>query len=181
MPHRNYLLNLLHNYRCNTEEESAKLKNFISFVEKSPDCFHRSNLEGHITASALLFSPDKKSVLLTHHKKIGQWLQLGGHADGMIDPFEVALKEAKEESGINEIYAESKTIFDFDIHFIEKHKNDPAHYHYDLRYIMHSRSFDFIVSEESNTLEWVLVKKILESDLYEPSLKRMIKKSCDQR
>jgi len=37
-------------------------------------------------------------VLLTHHKKLGKWLQLGGHSDGNSNMLDVALKEAKEES-----------------------------------------------------------------------------------
>ena len=38
---------------------------------------------------------------MTHHKKIGKWLQLGGHSDGEEDLLKVSQREAKEESGIN--------------------------------------------------------------------------------
>ena len=55
-------------------------------------------------------------VLMTHHRKLNMWLQLGGHADGMEDLISVAIREAKEESGFNEFVLLSDRIFDLDIH-----------------------------------------------------------------
>jgi 8-oxo-dGTP pyrophosphatase MutT (NUDIX family) len=64
------------------------------------DPFTRERLEGHFTGSAWLVSGDGLRVLLTHHRKLGRWLQLGGHADGDRDLARVALREAEEESGL---------------------------------------------------------------------------------
>ena len=65
-----------------------------------PDCFERSCVPGHVTGSAWLVSHDRSRFLLTHHRKLGRWLQLGGHSDGDPDTAQVALREAREESGI---------------------------------------------------------------------------------
>ena len=60
----------------------------------------------------------KTEILMTHHKKIGKWLQLGGHSDGEEDLLKVSQREAKEESGINNFIILGKEIFDMDIHEI---------------------------------------------------------------
>ena len=73
---------------------------FRDFVHDNAKCFDRSNMPGHITGSALVLNQDLSKVLLTHHKKLGMWLQLGGHADGHHIAHEVAMTEALEESGL---------------------------------------------------------------------------------
>ena len=60
-----------------------------------PDCYERTSPTGHFTGSAWLVSGDGQRVLLTHHRKLDRWLQLGGHADGSGDLAEVALREAR--------------------------------------------------------------------------------------
>ena len=64
------------------------------------DCFDRTCRPGHITAAAWILSADRRRSLLTHHRKLDRWLQLGGHADGQWHVEEVALREAREESGL---------------------------------------------------------------------------------
>ena len=71
------------------------LDRFIKFIEQNPNCFERSN-KGHITGSAWIVNHDNSKVLLTHHRKLNLWLQLGGHADGEPDTKAVSLKEAQE-------------------------------------------------------------------------------------
>ncbi len=155
-------------------EERAKI---IDFINNNPDCFMRSNLSGHITGSAWLIDETKTQVLLTHHKKLQEWLQLGGHADGDSDILNVALKEAHEESGITSIEPLSREIFDIDVHEIPEHKGVPAHYHYDVRFLLVAKSKDFIISEESNDLAWISIKDIAQSNSFDPSLRRMAEKS----
>ena len=134
----------------------------IDFIEHNPDCFERTNLEGHVNGSAWVLSPDEQKVLLTHHKKLNRWLQLGGHSDGDPNTWNVALREATEESGIQGIEFVIKEIFDIDIHTIPENpkKNEPEHKHYDVRFLLKAPTEDFIVSEESNSLKWVDKKEL---------------------
>ena len=94
---------------------------------------------------------------MTHHKKLNKWLQLGGHSDGDPDTWKVALREATEESGIDNIAFVTRQIFDIDIHTIPENlkKNEPEHKHYDVRFLLKAPTEDFVVSEESNFLKWV--------------------------
>ena len=102
--HRKPLLELLARYRVAHPDETTCVDRVDALVRSQRDCFERSCLPGHITASAWLLSPDGKRFLLTHHRKLGRWLQLGGHADGDSDVAAVALREAREESGLADLH-----------------------------------------------------------------------------
>lgn len=140
------------------------------------DCFLRSNLEGHFTGSAWLVSADGNRVLMTHHRKLDRWLQLGGHADGDSDLARVALREAEEESGLTDLGVESE-IFDLDRHWIPERADVPGHWHYDVRFVVHARgSEDFVVSEESLALAWRDIAAIATDIEAEESLRRMARR-----
>lgn len=176
MSHRAQLLNLVKEYTPSDVRERVAKARILEFVDKSPDCFLRSNLAGHITGSCWLVDPDCKEVLLTHHKKIGAWLQLGGHADGDPDILRVALREAEEESGVIGITPVCHQIFDLDIHFIPEYKNVVGHLHYDIRFALKAPQRKFDVSEESHDLAWISIAALAADPTTNESLSRMAKK-----
>jgi len=136
-------------------EQKARHRIF-SFVEQYSKCFERSLTIGHITASCWLINHDNTKALLTHHKKLNIWVQLGGHCDGDSDVLRVAIKEAQEESGIKNIQAVSPEIFDIDVHLIPENKKEAAHYHYDIRFLLQAIDDEQIsISNESHDLLWV--------------------------
>lgn len=132
----------------------AAARQILAFIRNTPDCFERSHAAGHITGSAWLLNPAGDRVLMTKHRKLKRWLQPGGHADGQCDTLAVALREAEEESGISGITAVSSDIFDVDVHLIPARPGERAHYHYDIRYLLRAPHEQFVVSEESDALEW---------------------------
>ena len=152
--HRRKLLEGLRAYRLDNLEELQLVDRFDSFISENVDCFDRSNLEGHVTGSAWLVSPDRKQALLTHHKKLGRWLQLGGHSDGEFDTLLVSKREAEEESGLK-VEPLDETIFDIDIHEIPARVDEPAHLHFDVRFLFRALGLRFVVSSESHDLRWV--------------------------
>ena len=101
--HRNALLKLLKDYSKQFPKELETTSNFIRFVESEPNCLQRDLKKGHVTASSWVLSPDSSEVLLTHHRKLGIWVQLGVHVDGQSEILRAALREAQEESGISNI------------------------------------------------------------------------------
>lgn len=150
------ILKLLKNYFPQDPLEKKAYQNIQKFLVEEPCCFDRSCQKGHFTASCWLESFDGKKALLTHHKKMGIWLQLGGHADGDHDLLRVSLKEAHEESGFSDIRPLLPEIFDIGVHFIPTYHNVHAHYHYDIRFLLKSfKDEPFIVSEESHNLRWI--------------------------
>ena len=174
---RQPLLTLLANYLRDYPAESGMTSRYISFVEENEDCFERSLSIGHVTGSAFIIDNACRQVLLTHHKKLGRWLQPGGHADGDSDIAAVGLREAEEESGLEAISFYSPELLDVDIHVIPARKDEPKHFHYDCRFLLRSSgSDDFIISDESNDLAWVPFGDILQYT-NEESILRMLKKT----
>ena len=152
--HRRKLLEGLRIYLRKNPEELELVDRFDSFISDNVDCFDRSNLEGHVTGSAWLVSPDGRQALLTHHKKLGRWLQLGGHSDGESDTLLVSQREAEEESGLK-VHPLDESIFDIDIHEIPARADEPHHLHFDVRFLFRARDLKFVVSSESHDLRWV--------------------------
>lgn len=164
------------------ERELKTLNEMKAFFHQETNPFERSCLKGHFTASCLLVNPKTKQFVLTHHRKLGLWLQLGGHADGMENLAEVALKEAEEESGLKKL-SFSRSLMsegnplpvDFDIHVIPASKKDPEHLHLDVRFIVEAEDCALKISDESLDLKWFTAEEAGEvSD--EESLLRLIKK-----
>lgn len=179
MPHRDATLDLLNSYAPTMDAELYAKERIISFIKSHGDCFLRSNLMGHLTASAWILSPCRTKALLTHHKKIGAWIQLGGHADGETDLKAVALKEAYEESGIDGIVFLNASVFDVDVHFIEPYKDVPGHYHYDVRFLLGAPHEEFVISEESHALLWVGLKELARDLSTSETIRRMTQKSLE--
>lgn len=128
---------------------------------------------GHFTGSALVVSADGTRTLLTHHRKLGRWLQPGGHADGDADLAAVALREAQEETGLLGLRIEP-AIHDLDRHWIPERGDEPGHWHYDVRFLVHAGAReDFVVSAESDTLAWWPLAEVAVDPRFDPSLRRM--------
>ncbi|MEI2429311.1 NUDIX hydrolase [Lysobacter yananisis] len=141
-----------------------------------PDPFRRERLAGHFTGSAWLVDRAGARVLLTHHRKLGRWLQLGGHADGDRDLAAVALKEAEEESGLTGLSVEPE-LFDLDRHWIPERGDVPGHWHYDLRYVVRAGDSEaFVVGEESLALAWREIDAVLADPDSDDSMRRLARK-----
>ena len=87
-----------------------------------------------------------RGVLLTHHRKLGHWLQLGGHSNGDPDSLAVALREAREESG-PAVRALDEAIFDIDVYWVTARC--------DVRFPVVAEHDYFRVSNESHALRWM--------------------------
>ena len=179
--HRKPLLDLLERYLARHPDERVCVDHVRQFVRANPDCFERSCVDGHLTASAWIVSHDHTSFLLTHHRKLDRWLQLGGHADGDADLAAVALREAREESGLSAFSLASPAgeslPLDVDIHRIPARGDEPAHLHHDLRYLLVAgRDQSLRISNESLDLRWF--PRARADDLLEDeSLRRMARKA----
>ena len=173
---RSTLIALLQKYNPIFDEEIIFKEQMLSFINDNVNCFERSLAIGHITASCWLLSSDGTKALLLHHAKLDRWLQLGGHCDGNSDVLAVAIKEAQEESGINNIIAVDGTIFDIDIHLIPENSREKAHFHYDARFLLQVVGDQEVVpNRESKELRWIEKNRAaLPTDA--PSVVRMFNK-----
>jgi 8-oxo-dGTP pyrophosphatase MutT (NUDIX family) len=108
-----------------------------------------------------VFSADRRRFLLTHHRKLDRWLQLGGHADGEPDVAAVALREAREESGLPGLAflgpagaGPHPFAIDLDVHAIPARGCEPAHEHHDVRFAFVASGGEARASRESHALRW---------------------------
>lgn len=118
------------------DEREASDRDFIrSFIAAHPDCRSRHCAPGHLTGSAFLLHPDGASLLLIHHRKLGRWLQPGGHMQAEdADPLATALREAREETGLSSLRPADRGPLDVDVHRIPARLGEDAHDHLDFRY-----------------------------------------------
>jgi 8-oxo-dGTP pyrophosphatase MutT (NUDIX family) len=159
------------------DAETRALAVIREFVASEPRCFEREHAAGHVTGSAWILDRERRHVLLTHHRKLDLWLQLGGHADGDPDLPRVALREAREESGVDAIVLVSEAVFDVDVHPIPARGNETGHCHYDVRYLFEAdRAAPLRVSRESKALAWVALDRVA-SVATDASVLRMVAKS----
>lgn len=173
------LLRLLRDHRANEleEAEANAASRTISFIESEPRCLERQCIRGHLTGSAWVVSPDRSRVLLTHHRKLDKWLQLGGHADGDPDLAAVAMREACEESGLKSLRLARTEIFDVDIHEIPSRGAVPGHLHFDLRFLIEANPDEpLTVTSESKDLQWVAMENVSALNP-EESILRLVRKS----
>ncbi|MBS0225351.1 MAG: NUDIX hydrolase [Proteobacteria bacterium] len=161
-------------------EQSRLADAYQELLEEGVHAFVRERLDGHFTGSAWLVSGDGSRVLLTHHRKLDRWLQLGGHADGDMDLRAVALKEAEEESGLTGLTVDTD-IFDLDKHWIPERGSVRGHWHFDARYIVRAGDNEaFVVSNESNALAWREIAGIANDASADASLRRMARRWLEQ-
>lgn len=144
-----------------------------------PVALTRACEPGHLTASCLLWDEACERILLHHHRKLGLWLQFGGHCDGDGDVRRVAARETREESGIEPSWISAKPV-DYDIHSIPARPAkgtrpaEPEHLHLDVRFIAVAPPGAVEqLSDESLALAWLLPEEARARGLDE-SLLRII-------
>ncbi len=139
---REELVRALARYAAATPHEIASLERLRAFVSGPSDPFARANPEGHVTGSAVVARTDGSAFLLVLHRKLSRWLQPGGHTEESdATVFDAALREAREETGIGGFEAPLwRAILDVDVHPIPARGRDPAHFHFDVRYLLTTES-----------------------------------------
>lgn len=170
----------LKTYSAQYPSEHDAVTRFKLFLEQSA-LLSPAEKRGHLTGSSWIVNLEGDKTLLTHHRKLNLWLQLGGHlneGEGLIDG---ASREAAEESGLNSIELLSSHIFDIDAHIIPERKTEKEHVHYDIRYLFRAdSSTELKISKESKDLKWVPLSD-LEQYNQSPSILRMRDKYIEMR
>ncbi|HEY6909924.1 MAG TPA: NUDIX hydrolase [Myxococcales bacterium] len=181
-PDWSHFLAQLDAHRAADEKEARDVAFIRDFVARHPKDAHlRSQQEGHLTGSGFVLDASRSRVLLLHHKKLGRWLQPGGHGEGETDPRRIALREIEEETGLRRgelTPIPDLRILDVDVHAIPARPAEPAHLHLDLRYgFVADVGAAPRVSAESRELRW-FPAGALPPDCDE-SLLRAVRKLCN--
>lgn len=170
------LHDLVRSYHCEWPDENPVVERFVGLLTKQPHHLFRGCYEdGHVTASGFVINSARDRCLLTHHKKLGMWLQIGGHCRVNELVPTAARREVLEETGLEAKHLVDG-IFDLDIHLIPATSLEPVHKHYDVRFCFECDDAESLtLSSESHELRWVPLVEV-KSVTNEESIHRMIRK-----
>ena len=177
----NNVIRFVEAHQPDDEAEAQSKQLILAACRAHPNILNANCEVGHITGSGLVIDPKGKRVLLNYHAKLQKWLQFGGHAEYETEPWRVALRETHEESSLPDLQfypnAMKPVLLDLDAHVIPQRKNLPAHYHYDLRYLLATHQPELAqASDESGEIRWLKFNDIDTLPL-ESGVLRMIRKA----
>ena len=150
----------IHNYQPMNEQEERDKELILHCLETEKDIFTRANRLAHMTASAWIVNPERTKVLMAYHNIYHSWSWLGGHADGETDLLKVALKEAREESGIYHVKPVSEKIYSLEVLTVDGHVKRgeyvSSHLHLNVTYLLQAEETDVlhIKEDENSNVGW---------------------------
>ena len=150
-----------------TEEEAqVRQKMLAAWEAHGKTLLYRQNEQAHFTASALLLNPAMDKTLMVHHHLFHTFTWTGGHADGEENLLYTAIREAREETGVQQVYPLSTEVLSLDILQVPAHnkkgKPIPAHVHYSVAYglIVPEKQPVFAKPDENSAVRWIAMRDL---------------------
>ena len=150
------------------EQEEVERKIMLKYINDFDDVLTRQNEYGHFTSSAFVLNKERTKILMIYHKIYNSWAWTGGHSDGDSDLLYVAMKEAKEETGIKNVAPISKNIYSLELMNVNGHEKREkyvgSHVHLNVTYLLEADENEkiHIKEDENSGVKWVPIDKILE-------------------
>ena len=183
---RDILLSDLRVYQPWNEQEAFDRDEIIRQIESCPDIFTRENRNAHMSASSWIVNRERTKALMVYHNIYQSWSWTGGHADGETDLLSVALREAREETGIHHVQALSPDIFSLEILTVDGHEKRgqyvSSHLHLNLTYLLEAdESAPLIKNEaENSAVAWFPLEEALTASR-EPWMRDRIYRKLNQK
>lgn len=150
------------------EQEEVERKIMLKYINDFDDVLTRQNEYGHFTSSAFVLNKERTKILMIYHKIYNSWAWVGGHSDGDSDLLYVAMKEAKEETGVKNVAPISKNIYSLELINVNGHEKREkyvgSHVHLNVTYLLEADENEkiHIKEDENSGVKWVPIDKILE-------------------
>ena len=150
----------------NEQEEQDKAL-MLRFLDENADAISRENPVAHMTASAWVVNPDRDKVLMVYHRIYDSWSWCGGHADGETDLLAVALREVREETGVEHLRPLSRGIFSLESLTVDGHEKNgryvSSHLHLNVTYLLEADERDAlrICEAENSGVRWFTPEEAL--------------------
>ena len=161
------LIDDIKRYRPCCEQEERDKAVTLAFLDANEDAFLRENLVAHMTASAWVVNPARNKVLMVYHRLYDSWAWTGGHADGETDLLSVALRECREETGVEHVRPVSEDIYSLEILTVDGHEKHgqyvPSHLHLNVTYLLEADESDRvqICEAENSGVRWFSLEEAL--------------------
>lgn len=187
MNDKSKLQNELEKFVPFNEQEEADKRLFLTCLSKGEEIFFRENKEAHISASGWLVNQTRDKVLMAYHNIYQSWAWTGGHADGEKDLLSVAIREAKEETGIKTVKPVIEEIFSIEVLTVDGHEKNgsyvSSHLHLNVTYLLEGDERELIRSkeDENSKVGWIPIEDCLlvvnepwmKERIYQKLLKKM--------
>ncbi len=172
----------------NEQEENDK-EMMLKYIDTFEDVLTRENRMCHFTASSWIVNKERTKILMIYHKIYDSWAWTGGHCDGDSDMLHVAVKEAIEETGVENFKVLSDGIFGIEIVSVDGHvkrgKYVPTHLHLNISYLLEADEHDAlrIKEDENSGVKWIDINEInnvIDEPKMEPIYDKMNKKIVEE-
>lgn len=150
------------------EQEEVDKKIILDYINTFDDTLTRQNKYGHFTSSAFVLNKERTKILMVYHKIYNSWAWPGGHSDGDSNLLNVAMKEAKEETGIKNVIPIFKNIYSIEIISVNGHEKSEkyisSHVHLNVTYLLEADENEkiHIKEDENSGVKWVPIDNVLD-------------------
>jgi ASC-1-like (ASCH) protein/ADP-ribose pyrophosphatase YjhB (NUDIX family) len=150
------------------EQEEVDKKIILDYINNFDDTLTRQNKYGHFTSSAFVLNKERTKILMVYHKIYNSWAWPGGHSDGDSNLLNVAMKEAKEETGIKNVIPIFKNIYSIEIISVNGHEKSEkyisSHVHLNVTYLLEADENEkiHIKEDENSGVKWVPIDNVLD-------------------
>ena len=163
---------LLQTFNPDGDERTVRsVERMMRLLREAAAPFNREHYDpGHVTASAIVFTPERDRVLLVYHERLQRWLQPGGH----VEPSDVTLaaaarREVREETGLDVLLDATPRLLGVDVHEIPATPDEPAHLHHDFMFCFTAADTTMIGGD--SRAEWCAVGELREYGVDGPLLR----------
>lgn len=160
-------------YQPFNEQEERDKELILEYMAENPNIFLRESRLAHMTASAWIVNKERTKVLMAYHNIYNSWSWLGGHADGETDLLKVALREAREESGLRNVRPVSEDIYSLESLTVDGHikkgKYVSSHLHLNVTYLLEADEEDSlsVKPDENSGVAWFGLEEAVEASTEE--------------
>ena len=180
----------IENYKPYNEQEEKDKETILKYINTFDDVLTRNNEYGHFTASSWAVNKERTKVLMIYHNIYKSWAWTGGHADGESNLLGTAIRELKEETGVENVKVLDDNIFSLEIACVNGHvkrgKYVSSHVHLNLTYLLEVDEEEIlkIKEDENSGVKWIKLedveKESNEEWMVENIYKKIIKKLKDK-
>ena len=174
-------IDLIKKYTPYNNQEKKDKELILDYIERFHDILHRKNELVHMTSSAFVVNATRDKVLVVHHNIYNSWSWTGGHADGEEDLLAIAIKELKEETGVNSVQPITSQIFALDIlpvaGHMKKGKYVSAHLHVSVAFLVEADEAELLIvkEDENSGVKWIPIDEMTTYS-NEPHMQKVYKK-----
>ncbi len=171
-------------YNAILDQEKKDKEMFLEYMDTFFDVLTRKNKMAHFTSSAFIVNEERTKVLMVYHNIYNSWCWVGGHADGQEDLINVAIREIKEETGVNNVrlLTNIATIDTLPVlGHIKRGEYVSAHVHLSVGYIFEADENEEIriKADENSKVAWIDIDKVVKL-CTEEHMKGVYKKLIDK-